>query len=85
MDIEPGILFQKISAIVGNDDVIVGHGEADQIPVLPTGLSKMGDVVGLISLCLGDSDQRAAQAFIDQETFVQCPLADSSEERHSAP
>src|SRR5258708_32790493 len=85
VDVELGIFSQEIFAIVGNDDVVVRYGEADQIPVLPTGLPKMGDVIGLIPLRFGDRDQRTAQAFIDQEALVQCPLADSSEERHSAP
>ena len=85
VDVELRVLFQKIPAIVGDDDVVVGDREADQIPVLPAGLAKMGDVVGLKASRLRSSHQPAAQAFVDQKAFLQLASAGSSMDRHCGP
>jgi hypothetical protein len=40
---------------------------ADNVPVLPTGLADMGDVLGFVSSLSGDRNQIDAQALIDQK------------------
>ena len=84
VDVESGVFFQEIFAVVGDNDVVIGNSEVDQIPVLPTGLSKMSDIVRLIPLGFRNCDQRATQTFIDQEAILQ-RLAGNSTDRQSAP
>jgi len=57
MDIKLRILLEKIAAIVGDDDVVVGDGERDQIPVLPSGFPDVRHMVGLKAAGLCDGHQ----------------------------
>lgn len=85
VNVELGILLQEVPAIVSNDNVVVGYREPDEIPVLPTSLSQMRNVVSLIAMSFGNPDQSARQALVDQKPFLQWPRAAESADRQSAP
>ena len=49
MHIQVGMLFQEVAPVESNHDVVVGHGERDQVPVLPTALAFVGHVFRFIA------------------------------------
>ena len=85
MDVKRSVLLQEVPPVEGHDDVVVFDREWHQIPVLPTALADVGDVVGLIAARLGACDQVAAEALVDEKTISQRRGASALADFHSGP